>query len=154
MKLVLCVVGLLVLSCVEVTAQRLSIAILGSPVVTVNTASAYQSGITVNNTTLKVTARNNTAWTLQVYATSANLTSGANTIPVSQVSMRAINTDCIVFPAFSLSTVNQLIAEDRILRAQDKVTNISIDYSLTGGATLLKPAGNYTTTLTFTATLQ
>lgn len=153
MKLVLYIFVLLVLSCVEVAAQRLTVSVLGSPVVTVNTASAYQNGITVNNTTLKVSARNNTAWTLQVYATSANLTSGVNTIPVSQVSMRAINTDCTVFPAFNLSTANQLIAEDRILRAQDKVTNISIDYSLTGGATLLKPAGNYTTTLTFTATL-
>ncbi len=124
---------------------------VNTPTVGLNfaTAANYNNGVTsvVNN---QVTVGCNRAYSISVKTAGPNLTSGANTIPVSNISVRttglAVGTPRIIA---ALSTTDQsLVTGLPAAMAQ----SVNVQYSTTAGNTaFLKPAGAYTTTITFTA---
>ncbi len=75
-------------------------------------------------------------------------TFNGQSIALNQVNVRVTNTTVITQPEKPLSTALQLIASDRSGNGGE-VNVININYRINGGDHLLKPSGNYTTTLTF-----
>ncbi len=129
------------------------ITVLSNPVITVNSATAYRSGLTVSHTTLRTYVKKNTPWSLSVQASGTNLTNGASAIPVGTITMQVTNATISNRPLVTLSATSQTIASDLSITAPDRTTDLLINYNLSGGTDLLKPSGTYGTTLTFTMSL-
>ena len=116
------------------------------------TASHYNAGVTTTATNqLNVTS--NKAYTLQVRA-SGDLSNGQATpvtIPVSSVGLTANWAAGGTGNVASISTTAQTLSSSA---AATQSQNISMTYSVSSAnaVNFLKPAGTYTTTLTFTAT--
>lgn len=115
-------------------------------------ANDYNSGVTTTATNqLNVTS--NKAYTLQVRASGDLSNGGATpiTIPVSSVGLTANWATGTSGAVTGLSTTAQTI---NATAAATQSQNISMTYSVSGAnaANFLRPAGTYTTTLTFTAT--
>lgn len=113
------------------------------------TIANYQNGVTslVNN---QLTITSNRAYDLKVKAGTENLVNGTNTIPVSNVSVQTVGTG-----NGTPSTVNALSITDQTLATGIPASmskNISLEYkTAANNEAFLKPAGAYTTTLTYTA---
>jgi hypothetical protein len=125
---------------------------------TVNTATVtlnfatpadYNNGVT-SSVANQISVTCNRAYDLKIKTTTASLASGANTIPVSNVSTLATYTgQAAANPTVSLSTVDQSLAT---AVPASTTRSINLQYSTSAGnQAFLKPAGAYTTTLTFTA---
>ena len=117
---------------------------------TYETSADYNNGVsTVVNNQFMITS--NKPYNLQVSA-SGDLSNGGSTpltIPVSTISVAGINTPDITGTVASLTTTPQPLAT-AAPATQSK--NISLKYATSKSDAFLQPAGNYTTTLTFTAT--
>ncbi len=122
----------------------------------VNSANAYNTGVTLaNQNTLSVADNVGSGnYTLTVRASSANLTSGANTIPVSQVTIQLVNIGGLAYggPVITLGTTAQTLTNYPYSGAAFTGQQLLLTYKLLGGTALLKPAGTYGTTLTYTVT--
>ena len=126
---------------------QLSITFLSNPLIAINSASAYQNGVTISNGTVRVSSPRKQTWQLSMRAAGDPAFNGQS-IALNQVSVRVTNTTVTTQPEKPLSTALQLIASDRSGNGGE-VNVININYRVNGGNHLLKPAGNYTTTLTF-----
>lgn len=115
--------------------------------ITVPTASAYQTGVTITQNTLSVSGSANATYTLQVRA-SGNLTSGANSIPASQIGITLTTAGIGSAGEKRLSTAYQTLGS-YFTNAAFANFVLSLQYKLYSDSALLKPAGSYTTTLTF-----
>lgn len=149
----LIILFLLIGSSTSAIGQTLAITMLSNPSITVNSANAYINGVTISNTTLRTFVRKNTPWSLSVRAASTDLTNGVSIIPANQIKMQVTNTTVTNRPLITLSATNQTLASDLSIFAGDRTTDLIINYTLTGGAGLLKSSGNYSTTLTFTMSI-
>jgi len=120
------------------------------------TAADYTNGVTVAQTGA-LTAISNQAYSVYVYA-SQNLTNGANTIPVSDVTITpsfsgsnaAITCSA---KALAVGSGNQVKVIASTAGTTSQAYNLS--YTTAGAPTtdfLGKPAGTYTSTLTYTIT--
>ncbi|CCH03096.1 hypothetical protein FAES_5097 [Fibrella aestuarina BUZ 2] len=125
---------------------------------TVNTATVtlnfatptdYKNGVS-SSVPNQISVTCNRAYDLKVRTTTATLTSGANTIPVSNVSAQANYTgQSAANPSVALSTTDQSLATGVPASISRQV---NLNYSTSAGnQDFLRPAGAYTTTLTFTA---
>lgn len=122
-----------------------------NPTLVFSNATDYANGVSATyNNALTVTST--TAYTIKVRSGSADLVNGSNTIPVSNVKVAPSGTTGIgTTTTVSISTTDQAIittAPAAILK------NINLQYSTDANneAFIGKPSGNYTATLTFTAT--
>ena len=125
----------------------LGITILSNPALSIGSQSDYINGVSIDNSTLQLSIPLNVGWSLQVRAT-GDLTYLGNTIPVSFIGMQSLNIGNR--PELFLTTTNQTLASGLTILPAN-ITNL-IRYRIVGGAHLLKPGGNYTTTLFFTYT--
>lgn len=113
------------------------------------TPADYQNGVnsTANN---QLTVTCNRAYDLRIKTSNATLVNGTNTIPVSNISVQTVGTG-----NGTTSVVNNLSTTDQSLATGVPASmskNISLQYSTAAGnQAFLKPAGAYTTTLTYTA---
>lgn len=125
---------------------------------TVNTATVtlnfatpadYNNGVT-SSVPNQISVTCNRSYDLKVKTTTATLTSGANTIPVSNVATQATYTgQAAANPTVALSITDQPLAT---AVPASTTRQINMQYSTSAGnQAFLKPAGAYTTTLTFTA---
>lgn len=117
---------------------------------TYQTSSDYNNGVntTVSN---QFTITSNKPYNLQVSA-AGDLTGRGGvtgTIPISNISVAGVNTPDITGTVANLSTSPQPLATTAPA-TQEK--NISIKYATARSADFLQAAGNYSTTLTYTAT--
>ena len=97
----------------------------------------------------QLTVVSNRAYGLSIKTAGPNLTSGANTIPVSNVAVQttglAVGTPRTVS---ALSTTDQSLATGL---PATMTQSVNVQYSTAAGNTaFLKPAGAYSTTITFT----
>lgn len=125
---------------------------------TVNTATVtlnfatpadYNNGVS-SSVPNQISVTCNRAYDLKVKTTTGTLTSGANTIPVSNVSAQASYAgQSSAGPSVALSTTDQSLATG----VPASITRqVNLNYSTSAGnQAFLRPAGAYTTTLTFTA---
>ena len=122
----------------------------------VNSAALYNTGVTLaNQNTLSVSDNVGSGnYTLTVRSSSANLTSGANTIPVSLVTIQLVNIGGTAYagPVITLNTTAQTLTNYPYSGAAFTNSQLLLTYKLAGGTALLKPAGTYGTTLTYTVT--
>ena len=106
------------------------------------TADIYQNGFT-QSIADQLSVTSNRQWGLTVKTATANLVSGTNTIPVSNVRVGA---NAGAGTALSTTPISLLSAQAAV--TESKVT---LTYSTSANnAAFLKPAGTYSTTLTFT----
>ncbi|UYQ93210.1 hypothetical protein MKQ68_24310 [Chitinophaga horti] len=122
-----------------------------NPTLVFANAADYANGVSVTYPNA-LTVTSTSAYTIKVKAATADLTNGSNSIPVSNVKVQPTGTTGIGTPSqVSLSTTDQNIvtsAPAAILK------NINLQYSTdaNNAAFIGKPAGDYTTQITFTAT--
>lgn len=122
-----------------------------NPTLVFATAADYANGVTVTYANA-LTVTSTSAYTVKVRSASADLVNGTNTIPVSNVKVQPTGTTGIgTATQVSLSTTDQNIvtsAPAAILK------NINLQYSTdaNNAAFIGKPAGDYVTTITFSAT--
>lgn len=128
-----------------------SITVIANPTISVPTAATYRSGVAVTQTSLRVSGTANSTYTLQVRASGVNLTSGINTIPVNLIGITVTTAGIGATTEKRLTTAYQTILTNRPTAAFTNF-NISLQYRLYSDNALLKPAGAYTTTLTFLLT--
>ena len=111
-------------------------------------ANSYKNGVTslINN---QITVSSNKAFDIRVRTSGPNLVSGANTIPVSNVSVQTVGLvggTARVVPALSTTDQSSVTGFP-----STSSTAINLQYSTAAGNTaFLKPAGAYVTTITFT----
>lgn len=129
---------------------------------TINTQDLYNNGTTadfpaqVTRTLLLGLLAN---ITLTVQANSAALASGANTIPLNNVTIQVTKAKMgtksltVNSPVIHLSTAPQTILSTSILLSLGAKLSISLRYAVTGGTNLLKAAGSYSTGLNFHLTI-
>lgn len=115
--------------------------------IAVPNASAYRTGVTISQNTVSVSGSANATYTLSVRA-SGNLISGANSIPASQVGVTLTTAGVGTAGEKRLSTTYQTLGS-YFTNAAFASFPLTIQYRLYSDAALLKPAGSYTTTLTF-----
>ncbi|RYZ52942.1 MAG: hypothetical protein EOP49_08325 [Sphingobacteriales bacterium] len=115
------------------------------------TAAHYQSG-TFKDVSSHVTITSTNKYAVKVQAATANLSFGANTIPVNTIGIIptiASGDAPTLIPVTQLSTSPQDIATS--LAAGTLSTVFNIRYTSTGGAEYIsKPEGNYTVNLEYT----
>ncbi len=133
------------------TSFTSKIVVIASPTINVPTMTDYRNGVTINQTSLQVSGTANSTYTLTVRASSANLTSGANTIPVNLIGITVTTAGVGATTEKRLSTTAQTLLTNRPTAAFNNF-NIALQYKLYSDPALLKPAGLYTTTLTFSLT--
>lgn len=113
------------------------------------TPADYQNGVTstVNN---QLTVTSNRKYDLKIKTSTTDLVNGTNVIPVSNISVQTSGTGY-----GTVNTVNALSTTDQTLATavpESMSKNISLQYSTgANNQAFLKPAGAYTTTLTYTA---
>lgn len=159
---------LVVLLAVGLFSQPALAQTTGNATMTVNLADVLQLTVNTNTVTLnfanpadyingvtslvtnQVSITCNRNYDLRIKSATANLTSGANTIAVSNVATQASYTgQAAANPTVSLSTTDQPLATAVPASTQ---RGINLQYSTSAGnQAFLKPAGAYTATLTFTA---
>ena len=127
------------------------ITILANPVINVPTVADYRSGVTITHSTLKISGTADLLYTLQVRA-SGNFMSGANSIPTSQIGITTLTTGLITQGERRLSTAYQSLCT-YLPSTLNPTLVVNFQYKLYSDSVLLKPAGSYTTTLTFLLTL-
>ncbi|GAB3570438.1 hypothetical protein GCM10027578_26810 [Spirosoma luteolum] len=132
----------------QAAPTALGITILSNPTLAFTTLADYQNGIQLDHNTLQLTVSLGLSWSIQVRA-SGDLTAGVNTIPVSALGVRPISLSSR--PEIQLNTTNQVLATGTALSALTNALMV-IRYRTITPSAFLKPAGNYTTTLTFTYT--
>jgi hypothetical protein len=125
---------------------------------TINNATLYRNGNSITYTAhLQQTLLLSVGWSLTVRASSANLTSGANSIPAGNVKVQVTSATYGSsnvpgpFPVVSLSNSNQaVIPSSGLVLGLLSTLRVNLKYTVAGDANLLKPAGTYATQLTFT----
>ena len=132
------------------TSFTSKIAVIASPTINVPTAADYRNGVTISQASLQVSGTPAT-YTLTVRASGVNLTSGTNTIPVNLIGVTVTTPNIGATPEKRLTTTAQTLVSYTSPTAFAN-TNLTVQYRLYSDVALLKPAGNYTTTLTFTLT--
>ncbi len=138
--------------------SRFALAIIVTPPQALEflTVEHYRNGVTITHPTLTISGIAGVLWTIQVRA-AGNLQNGSFTIPIGRISLGATSftgTGVNLLTGSTnlvLSTANQtLISGALSLLNLNIVANLT--YRASGGVDFLEPAGNYTTTLTFTTT--
>lgn len=114
--------------------------------ITIGTAAEYQNG-KYSDASSSILLAFGIAWTISVRTQSADLTSGVNTIPVSNVTIQVVD-GAFGTGIKTLSTSPQVVASGILALA----ASFSFRYTMAGGAHLLKPAGSYTVQVIFTTT--
>ncbi|RAJ04103.1 hypothetical protein LX64_02981 [Chitinophaga skermanii] len=121
------------------------------PTLTFATANDYANGVSATYANA-ITVTSTANYSITVKTSSADLANGANTIPVSNVNVAVSGTTGVgTTGSGALSTTDLAI----VTNAPAAIAKgIGLTYSTTAGnpAFVGKPSGNYTTTLTFTAT--
>jgi hypothetical protein len=116
------------------------------------TPSNYINGVTLNQSNA-LTAFSNLPYSIMANTSSASLVNGANFINVSNISLLPAPTvtNALITPhTVALSTTSQSIITST---ATAGTYNFNLQYQTSAGNNaFLKPAGNYTTTLTYTIT--
>lgn len=141
---------------------QMSLTVLSSPpTFTINSVAAYRSGVTFDHATLRVNmpgSGQDKDYTVSVRA-SGNAIQGASSIPITLFTMQVITvlttSDGGIRPLVRLSTATQTLMTTRVKPGNSNTYtgDLTIRYRLDGGTALLKPAGSYSTTLTFTLTV-
>ena len=116
------------------------------PAITIGTAAEYQHG-KYSDAPSSILLALGIAWTISVRAQSADLSSGANTIPVSNVTIQVVG-GAFGTGVKTLSTTSQVVASGILALA----ASFNFRYTMAGGAHLLKPAGSYAVQVIFTTT--
>lgn len=129
-----------------VSFGQTGIRVVSNPVLNVASAADYRNGVSGNNTTLQATATNGQTVSLQVRA-AGNLIRGTSSIPITLLYMQVVSTNPVQTER-QISTANSTLISGR-LSANWTNNPITIKYRLAPSTDLLKPAGAYTTTLTF-----
>ena len=124
---------------------------LANPTINVPTAADYRNGVTISQSTLQVSGVGNVLYNLQIKASSVNLTSGVNTIPVSLVGVTITTAGIGATGERRLTTAYQSLGAYNPPTAYTNYL-ITLQYKLYSDPALLKPAGSYTTTITFLLT--
>ena len=113
-----------------------------SATITYATAPNYRDGVT-QSIADQLSVTSNRQWGLTVQTATANLVSGANTIPVSNVSVGA---NAGAGTALSATPISLLSTQAAAMESK-----VSLAYKTSAdNAAFLKPAGTYSTTMTFT----
>lgn len=138
--------------------SRFALALIATPPQAIEflTVDHYKNGVTITHPTLTISGVAGVLWTIQVRA-AGNLQNGSFTIPIEGISIGATS--------FTGTGINLLTGSTNVVLSTTNKTLISgalsllnlnvvanLTYRASGGVDFLKPAGNYTTTLTFTTT--
>lgn len=146
---------LLCLLCPAIALAQLTVS---SPMtIAVNTPALFQNGTTLDaNNHVTYTTLLSALRSLNVRSQTTTLSGpGGNTIPVGQVKVQVtqVTVNNVVqtgtFPQVQLTTTDQSIQPTGLNLGIAATVRYNIRYTLTGGANLLKPAGTYTATLTY-----
>lgn len=116
------------------------------PIMTFSTPADYQNG-KFSDAPSSIVLTLGLAWTVSVRAATANLTSGTNTIAISNVTVQVVGAS-FGTGIITLTTSNQTIASGVLAL----LANFNFRYTMKGGTHLLKPAGDYTATVIFSTT--
>lgn len=127
------------------------------PSIDFSNVSHYTSGVTVNQTSAVVLSGTiGVLWGLSVRA-SGDLQNGSNTIPIGTINMgvqgvsgTGVSVILSQNSSLVLSTANQTLMTG-LLSLVELGIRINLRYTASGGSAYLKPAGTYTTTLTYSA---
>lgn len=125
--------------------------------IAINTPALFQNGTQLDITNhVTYTTVLSALRSLNVRSQSLTLSGpGGNSIPIGQVKVQVtqVTVNNVVqsgtFPQVQLTTTNQAIQPTGLNLGIAATVRYNIRYTLTGGANLLKPAGTYTATLTY-----
>lgn len=117
------------------------------PPIDIATPAEYQNG-KFSDAPSSILLALGLAWTVSIRSQTANLTSGSNNIPVSNVTVQVVGVSGIGTGVVTLSTTSQVIASGVLALT----ANFSFRYTMKGGNHLLVPAGTYTSSIIFTTT--
>lgn len=152
------IISIVLLSTIAYTTangQGLSLTVLvNSTNIPMNSGSHFQSGNTVS-TIAALRVSSNVSWDLSAKV-SGNLTNGPYSIPANNIGIRVPNAPGNPQPERMFTVVDQLIvdaAPPTYLLMINTPVLLDIDLRTTGGENFMnKPAGSYSTTITYTLT--
>ncbi len=127
-----------------------SLTINSNPVITLTSISDYENGVTVTDQTLTITTTASMNWVLKVRA-AGNLDRMGSQIPVADIGLKVTNIAGTP-PEVMLATSDQDIASGTSAAVMQTIP-VEIQYRAVAGNGFLQPAGDYTTSLTFTLTM-
>jgi hypothetical protein len=127
-----------------------SLTINSNPVIAVTSVSDYENGVAVTDQTLTITTNASMNWVLKVRA-AANLDRMGTQIPVNNIGMKVTNLPGAA-PEIILTTADQDIASGTSVAVMQSIP-VEIRYRAIAGNSFLQPAGDYSTSLTFTLTM-
>ena len=133
------------------TSLTSKVVVVASSIINVPTIADYRNGVTITQNSLQLTGTANSTYTLAIRASSANFVSGVNTIPVNLIGITVLTAMIGATTKKRLTTALQTIATNRPTAAFTNFV-VNLQYKLYSDPALLKPAGLYTTTLTFSLT--
>ena len=121
-----------------------------NPVIPFVAISEYENGLAIIDQTITINTMASMNWVLKVRA-AANPELMGTQIPLNNFGLKVTNIPGAP-PEILLSTADQDIATGTSASAMQTIP-VEIRYRAKGGNDFLKPAGDYTTTLTFTLTM-
>ncbi|WP_123844478.1 hypothetical protein [Chitinophaga lutea] len=140
-------------------AARAQLSVTSPVSLNINTPTLFQNGtqLAITNHVVYTTPLLAALWTLRVRSQSTTLTGpGGATIPIAQTKVQVTSLTSNgtpqsgTYPEITLSTADQDLQASGLNLALVATLRYSIRYTLLGGVDLLKPAGTYAATLTYT----